>query len=191
MTLYELVREMNLIQQYVIKCVGRTVYLRYVTFEDVKSVRQPLCVIILIIAIICNEIKKSYHQLERWLAYRTYDNYTVIKLPLKPSYYEVDHRMLATGIYFIVEFVEKEYMHDIILWNEHANLPSSVDRIQEVFDFALTFRPEDKNIHDLYRYAKNRLESGIECDFAPEESLYKEDTEFLVKLMKCRSRLWT
>jgi hypothetical protein len=67
--------------------------------------------------------------LERWIAYRTYDKYHVVKTDLTPAYYDKDTILLHANFALLVDFVETELAsrgraHDT--WREWLwlNLPS-------------------------------------------------------------------
>ena len=59
-----------------------------------------------------------YRDIERWIAFRTYDKYNVIKIPsLSPNYYDKDTIILHGMMDLLVEFVEVEmpawYFYDL------------------------------------------------------------------------------
>lgn len=46
--------------------------------------------------------------IERWIAYRTYDKYHIIKTDLSPDYYDADTRILHSNFNILTDFVENE-----------------------------------------------------------------------------------
>lgn len=54
-----------------------------------------------------NWLGSAYHSVERWIAYRTYDKYHVVKCDgLKPNYHELETRLLHSAFGLLKEFVE-------------------------------------------------------------------------------------
>ena len=54
------------------------------------------------------DIKNAVKNAERWIAFRTYDKYHVVKTDLEPGYYDIDTRILHSNFTLIVDFVEIE-----------------------------------------------------------------------------------
>ena len=54
------------------------------------------------------DIKNAVKNAERWIAFRTYDKYHVVKTDLKPGYYDIDTRILHSNFTLLVDFVEIE-----------------------------------------------------------------------------------
>lgn len=54
------------------------------------------------------DIKNAVKNAERWIAFRTYDKYHVLKTDLKPGYYDIDTRILHSNFSLLVDFVEIE-----------------------------------------------------------------------------------
>lgn len=54
------------------------------------------------------DIKNAVKNAERWIAFRTYDKYHVLKTDLKPGYYDIDTRILHSNFTLLVDFVEIE-----------------------------------------------------------------------------------
>lgn len=54
------------------------------------------------------DIKKAVKNAERWIAFRTYDKYHVVKTDLEPGYYDIDTRILHSNFTLLVDFVEIE-----------------------------------------------------------------------------------
>jgi hypothetical protein len=129
-------------------------------------------------------IDRKLKSLIWWIKYRTTERYHIVDTKLKPAYYDVDTRLTDACFSLLIDFVEKEYIYDVKMWN---NLPKDIP-IEDVFVFALTFRPDDKAIHDLYRYCKSR---GAHNDCELLDARTNEDTKWLIKLMKIRGSLWT
>lgn len=120
-----------------------------------------------------------------WIKYRTTQRYHIINTKLPPRYYDSDTRLTEGCFSIFVDFIEEEYVHDIRLWN---NLPDKMS-IKEVCEFALTFRPDDKPLYDLYLYCKNRTNhSEVEL---LDEKMYELETKMLIEIVKLRNRLWT
>lgn len=74
---------------------------------------------------------KIFSDLERWVAYRTYDKYHVVKTALKPSYYDKDTIMLEANFALLVDFVEVELgsWYDESFWKKLKRiLPSFIGR---------------------------------------------------------------
>lgn len=53
-------------------------------------------------------IKWKYESIMRWIRYRTYDRYHIIKTGLPPGYYEIDTLMLNVNFNMLKDFVEVE-----------------------------------------------------------------------------------
>ena len=54
------------------------------------------------------DIKNAVKNAERWIAFRTYDKYHVVKTDLEPGYYDIDTRILHSNFSLLVDFVEIE-----------------------------------------------------------------------------------
>ena len=54
------------------------------------------------------DIKNAVKNAERWIAFRTYDKYHVVKTDLEPGYYDIDTRILHSNFTLLVDFVEIE-----------------------------------------------------------------------------------
>lgn len=56
-----------------------------------------------------NWLGRKYHSIERWIAYRTYDRYHVVRCDgLDPSYHELEDRLLHSAFGLLREFVEHQ-----------------------------------------------------------------------------------
>lgn len=57
--------------------------------------------------ILC-DARRSIRRIERWIAYRTYNKYHVLKLGTKPGYADPSDRMLKANFAVLVSFIEEE-----------------------------------------------------------------------------------
>lgn len=53
-------------------------------------------------------IKRYFRDIERWIAFRTYDKYNVVKTDLEPNYYDKDALILHVNFSLLTDFVEIE-----------------------------------------------------------------------------------
>lgn len=120
-----------------------------------------------------------------WVKYRTTQRYHIIDTKLPPSYYDSDTRLTEGCFSIFIDFIEKEYVHDVKMWND---LPDETS-IDDVCKYATTFRPDDKPLYDLYVYCKHR-KNHSEVDLV-DEQLYELETKMLIEIIKIRNRLWT
>ena len=65
--------------------------------------------------------KTPYKEIERWIAYRTYDKYNKIDTGLKPGYYESDTLMLHGMMQLMQDYVEIESAH-WVLYDEYREM---------------------------------------------------------------------
>lgn len=155
------------------------------------------------------------NKLKWWFLYRTFYRYNIIKLDLKPGYYDIDYRMLYACFSLLSDFVEKErdgivgLNKDIdYLTNSLMFLPDDAQNMGGLGwkESARIQLEGDKQILRLYCYwkierptlkmnAENVLMSKATDRYGEynrlEEELHNKDDEMLKLLMKYRRHLWT
>jgi hypothetical protein len=88
--------------------------------------------------------------IERWIAYRTYDKYHIVKTGLKPGYRDITWRLPCAMFTLIEEFVEYESASDIVDWD------ASIGDKQAYLDIMRTYKFW-KQFKDFDSYDEGRL----------------------------------
>jgi hypothetical protein len=70
---------------------------------------------------------------ERWIAYRTYDKYHIVKTGLSPHYYDKDEILLYANFSILVDFVEHELAHMYTIFDEDKQLRWNLTHCPETF----------------------------------------------------------
>lgn len=124
--------------------------------------------------------------LERWIAYRTYDRYNVVKTELRPGYYEKDEILLYSSFAILRRFVEIELTVDGL-----DNLINDTYS-DEYYDYEKSRRIH-REIRALYHWwtEERPARNDPGNDWKREQKYYEEDTQMLRRLVTIRPWLWT
>lgn len=94
-------------------------------------------------------IKRKLVSMNRWVGYRTYDRYHVLKTGLPPGYYSVSTQMLNVNFNLLKDFVEVETAWHQYSWSEEIKRASWAERYLPFYYFFMGFRRPDMGIKHL------------------------------------------
>jgi len=156
-------------------------------------------------------IKQFFNDIKWWILHRTFYRYHVLKLNLKPGYYDTDYLLEEAMYQLLIRYVEKEqdglagileYMISLQqdIEGEEKKLILAEKSNREHIELNITCMKQ--NIEDLTKIAQiylwavkgrknfDRVNKKMEW-LEREEEKYKQDTEILKLLVEVRNHLWT
>jgi hypothetical protein len=143
-------------------------------------------------------VSRAFRDAWRWILFRTFYRYDVVKLHVKPGRYDVDFRMIHACFQLLVEYVEFEKPDKWWGWTDEE--PVWVE-IKDLYDWWKNRRPKRRSpIDDIYKSGPPiadatgvcmSYEDALKKSMDLEKEWDREDNEMLARLVKIREDLWT
>lgn len=113
------------------------------------------------------------------IRYRTYKKFHVVKMDLKPGYYDIDTRLVHANFCLLAEYVEKEKPFEIIDWDSDDGHKNAAKEIKELYKWWKEVYPNYDKHNPLYAEDvkcpdKEFIPHKIDADGDPETYEWKD-----------------
>jgi hypothetical protein len=118
-----------------------------------------------------------------WIRHRTIDKYHIIKLDLKPGYYDCDVRIFAALETLFLDYYKHEFR------SMDDDVDNFYDDIENIHLYLTIERPKRlEYVDNLW----SNMNVNIHAEALKlEEKLYSDDAEIMIKIINMRGRMWS